>query len=52
VYSSNPRSLDELKVRTTSAIQEISEQQLKNVSNELESLFEPCVLNDGGCVEG
>jgi uncharacterized heparinase superfamily protein len=52
VYSSKPRSLDELKVRITNAIHEISEQQLRNVFNELEYRFERCVLNDGGYVEG
>jgi hypothetical protein len=51
VYSSKPRSLDELKVRITNAINEISEQQLRYVFNELEYRFERCVLNDGGYVE-
>jgi hypothetical protein len=35
VYSSKPRSLDELKVRITNEIHEIIEQQLRNVFNEL-----------------
>jgi hypothetical protein len=52
VYSSKPRSFDKLKVRITNAIHEISEQQLRNVFNELQYRFERCVLNDGGCVEG
>jgi hypothetical protein len=52
VYSSKPRSLDELKVRITNAIHEISEQQLRNVFNEVEYRFEKCVVNDGGYVEG
>jgi hypothetical protein len=52
VYSSKPRSLDELKVRITNAIHEISEQQLRNVFNEVECRSEKCVLNDGGYVEG
>jgi hypothetical protein len=52
VYSSKPRSLDELKVRITNSIHEISEQQLRNIFNVLEYRFEICVLNDGGYVEG
>jgi hypothetical protein len=51
VYSSKPRSLDELKVRITNAIHETSEQQLRNVFNELEYRFGRCVLNCGGYVE-
>jgi hypothetical protein len=47
VYSSKPRSLDELKVKITNAIREIGEQQLRNVFNELEYRFERCVLSDG-----
>lgn len=45
-------SLDELKVRITNAIDEISEQQLNNVFKEVESHFEQCVLNDVGYGEG
>jgi hypothetical protein len=52
VYFSKPRSLDELKVRITNTIHDISEQQLRNVFNELEYRFERCVLSDGGYVEG
>jgi hypothetical protein len=52
VYFSKPRSCDEHKVRTTNAIHEIGEQQLRNVFNELEYRFERCVLYDGGYVEG
>jgi hypothetical protein len=44
--------LDELKVRITNAINEISREQLRNVFNELEYRFERYVLNDGGYVEG
>jgi hypothetical protein len=44
--------LDELKVRITNEIREISEQQLRNVFNELGYRFERSVLNDGGYVEG
>jgi hypothetical protein len=43
VYSSEPRPLNELKVRITN---EISEQQLHNVFNESEYRFELCVPND------
>jgi hypothetical protein len=51
VHSSKQRSVDERKVRSTNAIHEISEQQLKLVFNEWESRFERCVLNDGRYVE-
>jgi len=51
VHSSKQRSVDELKVRITNTIHEISEQQLKHVFNERESRFERCVLNDGRYVE-
>jgi hypothetical protein len=44
--------LDELKVRITNVINEISEQQLRNVFNEVEYRFEKCVVNDGVYVEG
>jgi hypothetical protein len=44
--------LDELKVRIRNAIHEISEQQLRNVFNELEYSFERCAVNNGGYVEG
>jgi hypothetical protein len=44
--------LDELEVRITHAIHEISEQKLRKVFNELEYRFERFVLNDGGYVEG
>jgi hypothetical protein len=44
--------LDELKVRIINAIHEISEQQMRNVFNEVEYRFEVCVLNDGGYVGG
>lgn len=43
--------MDELEVRITNAIHEISEKQLKHVFNERESRFDRCVLNDGGYVE-
>jgi transposase len=52
IYSAKTRSLDELKVRIINAIHEISEQQMRNVFNELEYRFERCVLNDGGYVGG
>jgi hypothetical protein len=52
VHSSKPLSFGELKVRITNAIHEISEQQLRNVFNELEYRFGRSVLNDGGYVEG
>jgi hypothetical protein len=39
-------------MRISNAIHEISEQQLRNVFNELDYRFERCVLNYGGYVEG
>jgi hypothetical protein len=51
VRSSQLRSVDELKARIMNTIHAISELQLKNVFNELESRFERCVLNDGRHVE-
>uniref|UniRef100_H2ZS87 Tc1-like transposase DDE domain-containing protein n=1 Tax=Latimeria chalumnae TaxID=7897 RepID=H2ZS87_LATCH len=42
VYSSKPQSLDELRARITSAIHEITQQQLENVFNELENRIERC----------
>jgi hypothetical protein len=44
--------LNELKVKITNAIHEITEQQLRNVSNELEYRVEICVLIQGNYVEG
>jgi len=44
--------LDELQVSITNAIQEITEQRLKNIFSEVDSQFERCVLNDGGYVKG
>jgi len=44
--------LDELQVSITNAIQEITEQQLKNIVSEVDPQFERYVLNDGGYVDG
>ena len=50
VYSLKPLSLDEGKARIKNEIHETSEQELKNILNDLKYMFERCDVNDGGFI--
>lgn len=51
VYSTKPRSLDDLRTRITNVIQDITKNQLQNVLVEFQNRISVCIRSDGGHVE-
>ena len=51
VYSTKPQSIDDLQVRITRVIRDITASHLQNVFSEFQNRITACIHNDGGHIE-